>query len=108
MEQLRKNRIKREKERKGRSDSTPSKRKKRVEYSSQSGSDSDSDHIEKKQPVTLADILPLQIRRDEFEDWCYREDFENALDGCFARISVGVNDNKEKVYRVVQIHGTYV
>ena len=58
------------------------------------------------QPAGLVDFERVRVGRDNFAKVCFYPGFDNAIKGCFARISIGPDKaTGENVYRVAQIKG---
>ncbi|KAI9833616.1 MAG: hypothetical protein M1819_003569 [Sarea resinae] len=58
-----------------------------------------------EQPAELIDFERVKVGRSNLAQVCFYPGFEKAITGCFARVSIGMDDKKEMVYRMVQIKG---
>lgn len=78
-----------------------------------SESEEEEDEKETKENITLEELNSARISRDELEKWCYAPFFSSTITGCFARLGIGFDSNKNYVYRITQIldvtdyHKTY-
>lgn len=60
--------------------------------------------------ISYEEALSIQLTRDKAESWLYKPDFERAIKGCLARISlgnIGGGGSREPVYRCVYIAGIF-
>lgn len=58
-------------------------------------------------PAELADFERCRVGRSNFAKVCFYPNFEQAVVGCFARVSIGVNrETGLSLYRMAQIKGT--
>ena len=56
--------------------------------------------------ATYEDLLKIQIKRHDIEKWCWKPMFEKTIKGCFAKVSLGANQQtKETIYRCCEILG---
>ena len=59
-----------------------------------------------EQPADLADYNHVRVGRDNFAMVCFHPGFDEAMKGCFTRVSIGTDRSTgENVYRVAQIKG---
>jgi RNA polymerase-associated protein RTF1 len=67
---------------------------------------SDYDQPEKEKfKLKLEDVLAIQVKRDDLEEWLHKPMFVKSVTGCFIRVSLGTSaENREPVYRCVYIH----
>jgi RNA polymerase-associated protein RTF1 len=60
------------------------------------------------EPAGLHDIERVRVGRSRFAMVCFYPGFEEAITGCFVRISVGVDkETNQNIYRMAVIKGTY-
>ncbi|ORY02879.1 plus-3-domain-containing protein [Basidiobolus meristosporus CBS 931.73] len=87
--------------------SSPRRSKRRSpSYSGRSESEEDSDHDvhqKEKRYAKLEDLNSVRVGRDILEKWLHTPFFERTIIGCFVRIGLGVDENKNLVYRICQI-----
>lgn len=118
--------LKRAREQKGaerdRRDAGRSRRDEREEQQSRSPSrdvDSDPDRVEwaepsrrrgdrDEPPAELRDFERCRVGRSNFAKVCFYPGFEDAIRGCFARVSIGLNrETGQNQYRMTQIRGEH-
>ena len=59
-------------------------------------------------PASLRDFERIRVGRSRFADFCFNPGFEEAITGCYVRISIGPDPNtKQDVYRMAVIKGEY-
>ncbi|KAF2137253.1 uncharacterized protein K452DRAFT_258026 [Aplosporella prunicola CBS 121167] len=64
------------------------------------------DHERHDPPPDLKDFERVRIGRSNFAKVCFYPGFEDALTGCFCRVSIGVDKSTgQSVYRMCQIKG---
>ncbi|KAF8935784.1 RNA polymerase-associated protein rtf1 [Dissophora ornata] len=56
-----------------------------------------------RKPATLEDLNSIRLSRDRLEKWCYSPFFKSVVVGCFVRLSLGMDSNRQPVYRITQI-----
>lgn len=57
-------------------------------------------------PADLRDFERCRVGRSNFAKVCFYPGFEESIRGCFARISIGLNqENGQNMYRMTQIRG---
>lgn len=59
------------------------------------------------EPAGLADIQRVRVGRTRFALVCFYPGFDEAIIGCFVRISVGVDPTGNNIYRMALIKGMY-
>jgi RNA polymerase-associated protein RTF1 len=60
------------------------------------------------EPAGLHDIERVRVGRTRFAMVCFYPGFDEAITGCFVRISVGVDkETNQNIYRMAVIKGTY-
>lgn len=60
------------------------------------------------EPAGLQDIERVRVGRSRFAMVCFYPGFEQAITGCFVRISVGVDkETNQNIYRMAVIKGMY-
>ena len=60
------------------------------------------------EPASLADIERVRVGRSRFAMVCFYPGFDEAITGCFVRISVGIDkDTGANIYRMATIKGMY-
>ena len=60
------------------------------------------------EPATLADIQKVRVGRSRFAQVCFYPGFDEAITGCFVRISIGMDkETGQNIYRMGIIKGRY-
>ncbi|KAF9907244.1 RNA polymerase-associated protein rtf1 [Lobosporangium transversale] len=67
------------------------------------GKSSSSSHA--RRPATLDDLNSIRLSRDRLEKWCYSPFFKDTVVGCFVRLLLGPDSNRQPVYRITEIVG---
>ncbi|KAK9711857.1 RNA polymerase-associated protein rtf1 [Basidiobolus ranarum] len=91
-----------------RSNSPRRSKRRSPSYSGRSDSEDDynsdrDSHRKEKRIAKLEDLNEVRIGRDLLEKWLHTPFFEKTIIGCFVRIGLGVDENKNLVYRICQI-----
>ncbi|KAG0330549.1 RNA polymerase-associated protein rtf1 [Dissophora globulifera] len=73
-----------------------------ADYDSEPGKKKSSKSITRK-PATLEDLNAIRLSRDRLEKWCYSPFFKDTAVGCFVRLSLGTDPNRQPVYRITEI-----
>jgi RNA polymerase-associated protein RTF1 len=61
------------------------------------------------EPAGLHDIERVRVGRSRFAMVCFYPGFDDAITGCFVRISVGIDkESSQNIYRMALIKGMYV
>ncbi|KAF9433839.1 RNA polymerase-associated protein rtf1 [Entomortierella beljakovae] len=78
--------------------------------SSEDDHDYDSEPEKKKssksvsrKPSTLEDLNSIRLSRDRLEKWCYSPFFKDTALGCYVRLLLGPDQNRQPVYRITEI-----
>ncbi|KAG0220490.1 hypothetical protein BGX31_010949 [Mortierella sp. GBA43] len=58
-----------------------------------------------RKPGTLEDLNSIRLSRDRLEKWCYSPFFKDTVVGCYVRLSLGPDSNRQPVYRITEIIG---
>ncbi|KAF9363730.1 hypothetical protein BGX34_003458 [Mortierella sp. NVP85] len=58
-----------------------------------------------RKPAGLEDLNNIRLGRDRLEKWCYSPFFKDTVVGCFVRLSLGPDSNRQPVYRITEIIG---
>jgi RNA polymerase-associated protein RTF1 len=88
-------------------------------YASDRDADGESDEVEwaepsseykrDEPPADIRDFNRAHVGRSNFAKVCFYPNFENAVKGCFARVSVGPDrQTGQNVYRMAQIKGMWL
>lgn len=60
------------------------------------------------EPASLHDVERVRVGRTRFALVCFYPGFDEAITGCFVRISVGIDkESGQNIYRLAVIKGTY-
>jgi RNA polymerase-associated protein RTF1 len=60
----------------------------------------------REDPPTFRDFDLVRIGRSNFSKVCFYPDFQEAINGCFARVSIGADRSTgQNIYRMAQIKG---
>jgi RNA polymerase-associated protein RTF1 len=69
---------------------------------------SPSPDYKNKEPATLQDFERVRVGRSRFALVCFYPGFEEAIGGCYTRISIGVDpQNGQNIYRMALIKGMW-
>ncbi|KAK5133527.1 hypothetical protein LTR08_007664 [Meristemomyces frigidus] len=67
---------------------------------------SDLRNSREEKPAELRDFERCRVGRSRFAKVCFYPGFEDAIKGCFARVSIGMNrETGQNMYRMTQIKG---
>ncbi|KAI1294995.1 RNA polymerase-associated protein rtf1 [Mortierella claussenii] len=58
-----------------------------------------------RRPAGLDDLNSIRLSRDRLEKWCYSPFFKDTVTGCFVRLLLGPDSNRQPVYRITEIVG---
>ncbi|KAF9111028.1 RNA polymerase-associated protein rtf1 [Mortierella sp. AM989] len=58
-----------------------------------------------RKPAALDDLNSIRLTRDRLEKWCYSPFFKDTVVGCYVRLLLGPDQNRQPVYRITEIIG---
>lgn len=53
----------------------------------------------------MEELNSIRLGRDRLEKWCYSPFFKDTVVGCYVRLSLGPDSNRQPVYRITEIIG---
>ncbi|KAF9201458.1 RNA polymerase-associated protein rtf1 [Haplosporangium sp. Z 27] len=58
-----------------------------------------------RKPAVLEELNSIRLSRDRLEKWCYSPFFKDTVVGCYVRLLLGPDQNRQPVYRITEIIG---
>lgn len=122
LENYKKERQQRGQQRLQRGNLSPGKERRKGNNDNQSDVDADGDSevewdsgkpskaatIPEEPPAELKDFERIRVGRSNFAKVCFYPGFEEAINGCYCRVSIGVDKvTGQNIYRMAQVKGIY-
>lgn len=56
-----------------------------------------------RKPATLDELNSIRLGRDRLSKWCHNPFFKDTVIGCFVRLSLGLDRNRNHVFRIAEV-----